>query len=264
MYTAEYRLLKEARESWNHTVCDELVYRLDTCEVALDFPIQITKEHLKFRDAWVECHLTFAGKRDFHYCVIVELCDRKVFGTDGNEGIPLHDTSSPVNGNSHVFVDVAEFIQSPKKMPSNCFGVRCIVRLKRFDNLRCLCGYTARSPLQQMDISLLQDREGRACRIAGSRIDFRQAPDQLVKRGTKTVEEVASNQGNCVRDVFNLHPEDMQLIFKVIFSEKFAGFVTEGSELFPQVFKMYLRPGCLEIGIGQIPAHDFLKFSTFG
>jgi hypothetical protein len=76
----------------------------------------------------------------------------------------------------------------------------------------------------------------------------------LVKRGTKTIEKVADNERNFVRDITDLHPDDVPLIFKVILSDKMAGFVAENGELFPEAFKMYLRPGCFEIGIDQ--RHD--------
>lgn len=253
-YTPEYNLLEKARESWNYSISDKLVYRFKTREIALDFPIQVTKEYLEFRNSWIECHLTFTGKRDFHYCIIVELCESEVLGAKRDESIPYHEAGGPMNRNPGVLVNVAQLVQPPKQMTLNCPGTPSVIRLKRFDNLRCLCGYAARLPIKPRNVLLLQNGKLGVLGVARSGVDFRQTPDQLVKRRAETIQEIPYNEGDFIRNIFDLHPNDVQSIFKIILSNKTAGFVTENREFFPQVFKMYLRPGCFEIGINQ--RHD--------
>jgi hypothetical protein len=251
-YTPAYRLLKEARESWDYTVCDKFVYCFDVSKVTLDFPIQIAKNYLEFGCPWIECHLTLKRQRELHYSVIVEFCEAgRLIRAERDVGVPRDDPSSSVNRDSRMFVDVAELIKSPQQMLSNCLRRRCIVRLKRFDDFRRLCGYTARLPVKSRHVPLFQDGELGVLGVPGVGIDFRQTPNQLVERRTQAIEKITKDKWDFVRDVLKLHPDDVQSIFSIIFTEKVAGFFTENSKSFPEVFKMYLRPGCLEIGIDQ-------------
>jgi hypothetical protein len=113
-------------------------------------------------------------------------------------------------------------------------------------------GHTVYLPTKSGIVPFLQDREHGALWISRSRVDLCQTPNELVEGRAKAVEKVAKYERNIIGDVSNLYPYDMKLIFKVIFSEEFAGFVAESSESFPEVFKMYLRPGCFEVGIGHV------------
>jgi hypothetical protein len=247
-YTVPYRLREEARESWDYAVSDKFVYSFDSGEVGLDFPKEIAKLYLEGH-AWVECHLTFHAERDIHYQVLAE----KEFGLrDGHRS--CNHASHPVNGNSHVLVDIAKFVQPPQKKALNIRTVRSVVRLKRFDDGHCLCGYTPSLPLESLDIALLKNRELSAFGIGGggSSRGFCQTPNKLVEGGSEIVKNVSSNEGEPVRDCRMYHPDDMPLIFNVILTSESIGFrFAENLEFLPETFQMFLRPSGLEIGVNQ-------------
>jgi len=66
VHASAYRLRKEARKSWHHTVSDEPVHGFQIVEVARYLPIKISKDYLK-GNLSVESHLTFLTERDIHY-----------------------------------------------------------------------------------------------------------------------------------------------------------------------------------------------------
>src|SRR5216683_4160247 len=114
-----YRLREEARESWDYSIGDELVYCLKARKITLDFPIHITKKYFKFRDSWIECHLTFERERNSHYCVIVEFRETEFLWGKWEERIPPYNPGGSVNRNSRVFVDVSKFVETPQKVFTN-------------------------------------------------------------------------------------------------------------------------------------------------
>ncbi len=71
VFTPAYRLREEARKSWDHIVCDELVYSLKVLKIQSDVPVKIAKNYLK-GDWCIECHLTFEAEGNIHYQLIVE------------------------------------------------------------------------------------------------------------------------------------------------------------------------------------------------
>ena len=249
-YTPAYRLLEEARKTWEHIVCDKIVYSVKSIDVALDFPPGIAKDYLKFRHSWIESHFIFHRERDFHYICIIESRVKKGW----RNRVPVDHSADTVNGNSDVFVDVAQFMKSPQIVAANRIWIRSIVRLKRFDDFCCLCRYSSRESAKSTTVGLVENGELSFGGILTG--NDRELPDQVVKRSTEIRDRVPSNKRNRVRDIGNLHPDEMHLIFNVILTDKSAGFrIIENSELTPQIFKMFFRPTCLEIGTDQ-QTHD--------
>ena len=205
MYAPVYRLLKEARETWDYVVCDKLVYCLDVSQVALDVPVLIAKNYSEFGNPWIERHLTLKRQRELHYCIVTEFCEaQRLIHTGRDESVPRHNATKPVDGDSGVFVDVAKFIKSPQQILVNCLRRRCVVWLKRFDDAPRLCGYTVCLPVESRDVLLLKDRKLGALGVTRGGIDFRQTPNQLVKGRTEAVEKVTEDKRNVVRDVLHL------------------------------------------------------------
>lgn len=257
MYAPVYRLLKEARETWDYVVCDKVVYCLDVSQVALDVPVLIAKNYSEFGNPWIERHLTLKRQRELHYCIVTEFCEaQRLIHTGRDESVPRNNATKPVDGDSGVFVDVAKSIKSPQQILVNCLRRRCVVWLKRFDDAPRLCGYTVCLPVESRDVLLLKDRKLGALGVTRGGIDFRQTPNQLVKGRTEAVEKVTEDKRNVVRDVFDLHPDDVQSLFSIILTDKIAGFLAENNETFPEIFEMRLRPCCFEIRIGQRDSHN--------
>lgn len=249
-YDPPFRLLKEARKSWDHIFSDKVVYSLDPLQVALNSKVGVTKDYLKGH-IWIECHITFqAGfhaERYAHYTAILEACNLQ------NTRRQTEIKNCTVARNPHVLVDVAHFVKTPKEMALDGCGIPSVIRLKRFDNCHCLCGYTLSSSRNQLSVDFLKNRE---LRVPGVRAgQFCKAPDKLIERRPEVVKGVPRDKGNPVGSVLDLDSNAAPLIFRIILGAKLTGFrFAENIQLLPQSVKVFLRPGSLKIGVSQI--HD--------
>jgi hypothetical protein len=134
LYEPSYYLLEESRKSWDHVASDKLVYFLKPRKVACDSLTQIAKNYLEGR-FWIESHLTFRGPRDTHYVSTYEF-DMRSKGSRQMREAKIALIS--VDGNSSVLVDIAEQIETPKKMTLNGCGIPSVIRLKRFNDTNCI------------------------------------------------------------------------------------------------------------------------------
>lgn len=249
-FSAWYLLLEEARESWDYVVCDKVVYSLDPIDVALHTPIGIAKDYLD-GNGWIEFHIRFkhglTGERDAHYAAILE--PRLSY-----DALRKHEIKDAcIDRDSHVLVDVAHFIETPQEMALGGYGIPSLIRLKRFDNGQCICGYTFSPSLEEGLIAGFKDRE---LSIFGvGQVEFSETPNKLVESGAKVVEDVSGKQRNFVRRLLDLRNEPANPAFRIVLGAELArfGFAKEFKFL-PQGIKMFFRPRCLEIGVSQ--AHD--------
>jgi len=244
-YTPPYRLLEEARKSWDHTISDEIVYGLDSGKVALDSPISIAKDYLE-GNIWIECHMTFNGRfqgeGDIHYAAILKACE-----TDDalRQGELKNRT---VHRDSHVFVNVAHLIETPEEM---AFRFPSVIWLKRFDNRQCLCGYPGSSSLESLRVGSFENRE---LRISGiSSLELCETPYKLVQRRPEAVKNVSDNERDSVGRVFVLDANATPLVFNIILGVETARLVfVKSVQTLPQILKVFFRPRCLQIGVSQI------------
>lgn len=245
-YEPSYVLLKESRESWDEVVSNELVYSFDPVQIAVNPLVKIAKDYAE-GNVWVELHLTFHGKGNVHYAAIVEadkrhdLCGK------------LKIDRGSMSGDSSVFVNDAQIVETPQQMISDALAIPSVVRLKRINNGNCLCGYTSslfpESP-KAVGVGFFQNRElstfgvfdGQPCEM----------PDQLIQRGSKTIQQVTHNEGNGIRGLVDFDPDIIPSLFRIYFFDKLVrlGFV-ETFQFLPQSLKVFLRPTCLEIGVSQ-------------
>jgi len=237
-------LREEARESWDYVVSDKMVHRVQVIEVAGNFPIEVSKDHLE-GNLRIECHLTFQSDWNVHYQFIVESAPFR-----NQQNGQCHDSSRAENGNSHMLVDVAHLVQTPELVSLNVRGIRSVVRLKRFYDGRCLYGHSFGPSLDKRGVRFLQNRK---LGISGIRKSFLcEIPNELVERRSEVENKIPSNERDSVGSVRDLHPDDMPLILKIILSQKAAGLrFIKDLQFLPQVFKMFFRPSCLEVGVSQ-------------
>jgi hypothetical protein len=247
-YTVSYRLLEEARKSWNQIISNEVVYFLDVPTLTFDAPKGIAKDYLKGQ-VWIECHVTFQlrfkPKRDIHYIVILEAGELR------NTLRKLNPHRYTVSGNPHVLVNVAHFVESPKKVA--LLGVPSVIRLKAFNDGHCLCGYSSRASLNQFGVGLLKDGE---LGILGIRqLQFCETPNELVQRGTEIVKNISNNKRNSVGNVLDPKFDSAALIFRIVIDNESTWLsFAESLHFFPQSVKVFFRPGGLKIGISQAHA----------
>ncbi|HEV2399630.1 MAG TPA: hypothetical protein VGS27_21980 [Candidatus Sulfotelmatobacter sp.] len=249
-YDPSYRLLEESRKTWDHFISDKVVYSFDSLEVALNSEMGIAKDYLKGH-LWIELHMTFqfglVAEGNVHYAVILEVYKT----SEASRQRKIHlDT---VRGNPHVLVDDAHLVETPQGVASDSFDIPSVVRLKQFNDGRCLCGYTGGLPLESGHIPFLKNRKLSVLGVGAGK--FCEAPHKLVQGGAEIVENISSDKRNSVGSVSDLNGNPTPLIFNIILGDKLTRFrFVEGVQFLPQSVKVLFRPSCLQIGIGQTDA----------
>lgn len=251
-YTASYRLLEEARESWNYFVSDKVIYFLEPFRFTLNSPEGIAKDYLQ-RNIWIECHVTFQFRlktqRNVHYAIILEVA---VPHNTGRKSKRDNRRVDWVDRDSHVLIDVAQFIQTPKQVALS--GIPTVVRLKRLNDAPCLCGYAVSRLSQAFIVPLFQDGELSMLGIGQSQLC--KAPYKLIQRRPQIIKNIAHDKGNRVRNGLDPNGDSAALIFSIIIEDQRTRLrFAESLQFLPQDFKMYVRPGGLKIGISQSDTH---------
>ena len=244
VYDPSYRLLREAQESWQYALSDECVYRFQPSEVALDTFVGVAKDYID-GTCWIEAHFTFEmhGNCD-HARVIIEVdkrngCLRDIGKSDVGDVL--------VGRNAPMLVDIAQKIQSPQEMTTNSSSILSVIRLKRFDNGLCSCGYSVGVSVESILVGSIED--GKLCASGISNTGVSQSPDKLVKRGSNTVQEIPSNQSEHIGNVFDIKPQDVPLICNIVFTGKSYRLIfPKFTEPFPKIVKVFLRPSGFQVG----------------
>ena len=244
-YEPSYRLLEEARKSWNYFVSDKFVYSVDSLKVALNSKMGIAKDYLSGR-VWIELHMTFhlglETEGNTHYAAILEACDLK------NALRPREVNGRAVHRNPHVLVDDTHFVETPEEMAFH--GIPSYIRLKRFDDSQCLCGHACRPFFKRPIVTLAENRKLGLSRIHPSQGG--ETPNQLVKRGSEILEDIGSNEGNSVGSFLEPTVDSEALIFKVVLRDEVKWFrFIEGTQFLPQSFKVFFRPSGFQVGVSK-------------
>ena|SRR5579864_5024237 len=136
------------------------------------------------------------------------------------------------------------------------------VWLKTFDFRHCRCWYSARALLNPVVVRLVKDRKLRVPRIGSLRL--RETPDELIKGRSHAVKEVAHDKGEFFGNVFDLKPEDVPLIPKVVFAfNRYRVVLAESPKAFPEVVKVLFGPSGFQEGISCAP-HDLPQMCMVG
>jgi hypothetical protein len=238
---------EEARKSWDYFICDKVVYSLDPFEIALNALMGIAKDYLE-GNVWIEFYMTFQlglkAQRNDHYSGIIEAGHSK----DIRRKTKIDHGA--VNGNPSMFVDVAHLVENQKKMTLDGFAIPSAVRLKRFDDCRCRCGYAQGLSFQSRKITFLKDGELSILGVGTGQ--FGEAPHKLVKGGPQVVKDISNYKRNPVGSVRNPDTYETSFISKIIFDDKLAGCrFPEHLEFLPQSLKVLFGPGGFQIGVSQ-------------
>jgi hypothetical protein len=80
--------------------------------------------------------------------------------------------------------------------------------------------------------------------------EFRERPHELIKCRPEAVQDIPDYQVYSIRGICGVNVNDMDSFFNIILTDKGIGFrFIKGFKLFPESFKVFLRPTCLQIGI---------------
>lgn len=259
-YDPSYLLLKEARESWDYIVSDKVVYSLDPLDVALDPAGGIAKRYLEAH-VWIECQIFLQREREAYYTAIIEMSmDRGSFrqrrGPRNRAQIEL--SNGATDGHMAVLVDIAHGVQFPQQMSMDGIGVGSVIRLKRFDNVdgrrRNSPGEIGKPP-SGFGVAHIKDRELRPLGIGKAQLG--QTPHELIEGRAQTVEEISRNQPEASGRLGQMQVNAVPLILNIILGHETAGLrLVECQQFGLQAVKVFFRPSCLQIGIGQAPSWD--------
>ena len=78
-----FALRKESQKSWEHHVCDKIVYVPQSFAIFADRQcigmarVSLPEIYLK-ADAWIELQFCLVGERNAHYMAIIESLDTKI------------------------------------------------------------------------------------------------------------------------------------------------------------------------------------------
>lgn len=244
MYDPSYVLLKESRESWDYVLTHKVVYSLDPAEIAGNSLSRISELYLE-GNVWIEVHILFHGERG-HYLIILEADHRTQMGR--------HAAERSMERNPSMLIDVAKTVQLPEQMASDGRSIATTVRLKRFNDHDCICGNPLRKGLEtfpglaaERDV-LVENRKLSVSRVVER--EFCESPDKLVEGGAKAVQDIPHYQVESVGGICGIYANDVDSVFNIILTDKGVGFrFVEGFKLFPEQFKVFLRPTCLQVGI---------------
>lgn len=249
MYEPSFYLLKEARKSWEHVISDEVIYALDRFIVRRNAHGVIPKDYFE-GNLWFESHLTFVSQGHAnHLLLLVECCDGQQFGARIRK--PKRELLA-VDSDPSMLVDVAHTIEKGETM---CRGIRPVVWLKRFDDALCDCGYSRRVLFKLRPVSrgvVVEDRELSMRGISEAHSDFGKRPDRLIEGRPQTIKKITGDKRYLNRRIGENDANPVDLPFHIVLTpDSYRLGFKKGIDPIPQRIQVYLRPGCLQIGVGQ-------------
>jgi hypothetical protein len=247
VYDQPYLLRKEAHESWDYIVSDKMVYGFNFFDGALNSLMGIAKDYVE-GNLWIEVHVTFKsvfhGERNAHYTAILNS------HLSINTLRHLEVKNSAVVWNPPMLVDDTHLVETPQEVAPNTSGILSVIWLKRFDDRACLCGYTPSLLVESAIVPLLKNRELSSVRVGQGKCG--EGPDHLVERCTHVVEDIPHDNGNSVRNIDNLRENPNPLVFNIVLGANLNFGLIKNVELLPESIKVFLRSGCLEVGVSQV------------
>jgi hypothetical protein len=152
-----------------------------------------------------------------------------------------------------MLVDIAEQVETPKKVALNGCLIPGIVWLKRFDYCDCVFGHSGGELVESLpSLGIIGVENGELGVLRNLRRETSQTPNQLIQRGTEAIAHISSNHSEPRGHVGTFGPDTAEAMFNVIFNSKGCGLrFLECTQFTPKAFKMFLRPGGFEAGIGK-------------
>lgn len=226
---------------------NKIVYLGDSIKIANQPLAGIAKQYIE-GDIWIESHLTFEIQGCTHHMLVVIESEKRSlrFGEVGK----VKTNGVTVNRDVPMLIDVAKQVQLRKQVfPWVC----SVIRLKQFDDMFCSCGYSRRVLHKLLTIPngvVVKDRKLRSFGVRT--LGLGEPPNRLIQGGAEAVKQIPQNERDLVRRVLDPDPNLVPATLAIFLSEKSYGFrFAETVETVPQSVKVYLRPGCLQIGFSQ-------------
>ena len=234
-------LREEARKSWNHHLCNELVYVSQSCSGDFKVSHVIAKKYLR-SDAWFEIRWTQADPgeaRENRYYAIVEVVNLAL-----HPAVKSNVDFAAVDGDSFVFVDVPKPVELPEGMTTK--GVRSVLWLKKVQSFADV-GMEQSSLADVSCVRFANGEDNLSLSSVGGgdcfRVEMDEVPGQLVKRGTKAIDEIPGDKRNVHVRSARLDYEAMKRSLRIIFfGDRVRVAVDPPLNLRLKSFEVMLRP----------------------
>lgn len=156
-----------------------------------------------------------------------------------------------MNWNAPVLVDNAHFIKPPEKIALGGCNIPSVIRLKRFDDAHCVCGYSVSISSKSAPALAVVNVKNRKISVLGiGERQSGQGPDQLIKCRPDAVQKVTQNERDYRRSAPDFDVKQIASILQITFGPDGVGFrFPEFPKFIPEVIKVFLRPGGLQFGI---------------
>lgn len=182
-----FDLREKAHKRWHHLETDKFVYVSKILNRQLYAPLFVSEGDLDIRP-WIEAHLVLSGKRNVHYCLVVEFPF-----LEGDSGLYFKEHSGirSVEREYPMLISVPKEIEPPERV--GFVRLPALVWLKRLHDGDCLAGHTSGCG---GDLSLCV----RAIFSENGKVDFPgtppagQIPRQMVERSAEVADKIASKQ----------------------------------------------------------------------
>lgn len=128
-----------------------------------------------------------------------------------------------------------------------------MIRLKRFDDRRCICGHSIRVSAERSPVVAIVHVENREVGMLGVRqSEFGERPYQLIQSRTCAIQEISKNERDNRPNSPNPDMQQIASALRITFGPCGNGFrFSESTKFIPKSTKVFLRPGKFQLGIGQ-------------
>jgi hypothetical protein len=238
-YLTPYKLLKEARESWDYLFTDKLVYAIEPGEVQSPKGQSIELKAYINTDFYFETILHM--KYNYAVAIVEGLAtkdSRKIRGS--------YLRAEETWNDSLMLIDAVQFMEPPQML--NFRPIRSVVRLKLFDNTKSI-----REDIPSSCLSVpvavcserVENRELRSTiRFIRLDVDDGELPGQMVECCPEVESKIANENTPTQRRLLsNFKTEDLSRLFRVFFWDKSIWFqLMEVPDFLIQEVEVFLRP----------------------
>lgn len=244
-------LFSQASQSWQHIICDELVYLIESTEGNADAGFLLTKNYDRGQCWW---EVLVGTSTEYIAAIISNLrSEQSKIAPNGNsECTPGNSGNHGSHKNSAMLVDSVQLMQLPKLRGCQGRACRSVVWLKRFDKLDSFVRYAENLSVKSLSgLSVKRFSENRELSPVG--IGVLQAsygPDGLIQRCSQALEYIGGDQENADMWMLDLDTIANSILPRLFMGREGIGFrFSESLDCNLKFFKVYLRPLGLEISI---------------
>jgi hypothetical protein len=207
-------LLEEARESWDNVVSDEIIYGSELSDPDLEPTTERVKKRFSEYNVghlFIDLNFKLVGQRNGYFHCVTEIAPLPILGSKNPEfrigGVKRHD---------NVFVGDTQFVNYPEgislvKLPS-------VIRLKRFYDGECGGKYIldgVPEPSDGIGRLAANGKRGSAARALAD-VEDSKLPSQLIETRSDSIGELSGEHCEKRRDRFDLKPDDMSLLLRIV------------------------------------------------